>query len=153
MHQPTILADSEQFGYLDSIEASEDAYLLGRVSEDETESALPDDLDMLLSVLLAHDDEFKRLRRLSDDRRNALETDVRLVAVNVLETRIRQYATSIAEDRALLNDSRVQGRLRHAIDVRLAEKEILEETRQKLRGVAAIVDDTKDQPQAKRRRT
>lgn len=153
MHQPPIRADNEQVEYLDSVGALEDAYLLGRVSEDEANSALPDDLDMLLGVLLAPEDEYKRLQRRSDNWRNALGTDVRTVAIDVLETRMRQYATNIAEDRTLLNDSHVQGRRRYAIDVRLAEKEILEDTRQKLRGFADLLGDAEDQPQAKRRKT
>jgi len=52
-----------------------------------------------------------------------------------------------------LNDSRVKGRRRYAIDVRLAEKEILEDTRQNLLRLAGILGAAEDQPQAKRRRT
>ena len=43
----------------------------------------------------------------------------------VIRSRQNDYATSIAEDRVLLQEKEIQGRRRMAIEVRLGEKEIL----------------------------
>lgn len=132
----------------------EDAYLLGRITEDDADDILPDEIHLLVSVLLAQEDEYKRLKHLTPARKLALAADIQKLISDVLATRKSQYATSIAEDRALLRDTSVQGRLRTAIEVRLAEKEILEDARQRLSGLRdTSTHDDEAQPQSKRRRT
>lgn len=141
--------------YLEDKEALEDAYLLGRITEDDADDILPDEIHLLLSVLLAQQDEYKRLKHLTPARKLALAADIQKLIADVLVTRKGQYATSIAEDRALLRDSGIKGRLRAAIEVRLAEKEILEDARQRLAGQhgASSTHDEEGGPQSKRRRT
>lgn len=141
--------------YLEDKEALEDAYLLGRITEDDADDILPDEIHLLLSVLLAQGDEYKRLKHLAPARKLALAADIQKLIADVLVTRKSQYATSIAEDRALLRDPVIKGRLRAAIEVRLAEKEILEDARQRLAGQhgASATHDNEAGPQQKRRKT
>lgn len=51
--------------------------------------------------------------------------DMALVIKKLVSQRQNAYATSIAEDTLLLQNARVKGRLRMAIEVRLGEKQIL----------------------------
>lgn len=58
--------------------------------------------------------------------------DIAHILRKIIVTRQQDYATTLASDQALLQDSSIQGRRRMAIDVRLGEKMILKEALEEL---------------------
>lgn len=75
------------------------------------------------------------------------KSQLNLAVASVLGKAIRRrqndYATSIAEDNALLRFTKIQGRRRMAIEVRLGEKEILASSLDLIdKKVASLVEDT-----------
>lgn len=129
----------EKLAYLENKDALEEGYLLERQDSSEgtastpisvtndDQTTIPADLRLLLQTLLCKPDEYRMLRTLADIRLAALFLDTCKVFVQILQARRRQYATSVETDTALLQDTSLSGRLRAAIEVRLAEKQILEE--------------------------
>lgn len=85
---------------------------------------------------------------------------VNLAVASVLGKAIRRrqtdYATSIAEDNVLLQDTEIQGRRRMAIGLGLGEKEILASSLEFINeAVASLLEDTKiqdDRPAKKAKR-
>lgn len=74
------------------------------------------------------------------------KSQINLAVASVLGKAIRRrqngYATSIAEDNVLLQDTEIQGRRRMAIDIRLGEKEILASSLDFIdKKVASLVED------------
>jgi len=156
--------------YLDDKDALEDGYILERRSDTpaaavsldhaSNDTTIPADLRLLLQTLLSQPDEYRKLRTLPDLRLAALFLDTCRVFAQVLRARAAQYATSADADAALLRDASVTGRRRAAVEVRLAEKQILHEALQGpetivahfSRSVAPAADAGRDEAPKKRRR-
>jgi len=131
--------DALEEGYLieghddasDNSSTTLDAYT---ASQDTT---IPSDLRVLLQTILSAPTEYRKLKSLSDIRLASLFLDTCKVFVQILKARSQQYATSIETDTALLQEAATVGRQRAAIEVRLAEKQILKDAQ---KGPETIVE-------------
>lgn len=119
---------------------------------------VPDELVHLMKVLLAGPDvPFAKLHRLSDEQVVTLMGTVGGVAGGILSERLAQYATSVAEDRALLAGGELTARERMAVEVRLGEKELLVDAVGLARtwkgGLNGTPEEGEEGPSQKKRRT
>ena len=143
----------------------EDAYLLEREAGDTADekssttfSEFPDDLVLLLKTLLARKDEYKKLAVLEKKRETQLVVETAKVMAEVLKARVKEYKTSIAEDKELLQKESIQGRRRMAVEVRLGEKEVLQEAQAYASSLVlaappdAVAQNGPDEPNVKRRK-
>jgi hypothetical protein len=84
-----------------------------------------------VGVLIMTEDEFKRVLKRKSSKislpRASLDGKISEVLQYALTSRLEQYTTTIDEDRGLLKDPSLPRRKRMAIEVRLGEKEILQQ--------------------------
>ena len=88
-------------------------------------STFPDELLVLIRTLMSDGGQCSRSVSGSRPSASEISGDVAHVLRKLILTRQKDYATTLIEDQALLQDSSVGGRRRMAIEVRSGEKMIL----------------------------
>ena len=93
---------------------------------------LPDELFAFMQTMLAPPSSWKKwTKKLDEAEKASLRQQASGVLQDILLARLQQYSTSVAQDRELLI-SPMPRRQRFAVEVRLGEKSLLEETLQQL---------------------
>ena len=137
----------------------EDSYDICHSSPDGP--SIPDELLGLLYLLLLDAENLAAIEssQASMSSRSKLATAlVGQVVAMVLESRAREYSTTIEEDRALLQASNLASRHRMAIQVRLGEKVVLQKASQEAKLFQGsdkkmrLKQDSSSEPQSKKRK-
>lgn len=139
----------ERRSYLEDKDSLEDAYDILWPDNSDNMDFFPTDLSQYVKVMEADEAKWKGVAKtgICDD---ALLNKFKNVMLNVVTNRQKEYATTLAEDHKLLEDSNTTGRLRTAIEVRLGEKKILAAALERLK---KRNDETSHDPASKKQRT
>lgn len=98
----------------------------------ESQSCFPDELLVLVRSLTSAGEHSTLNVTGKDHQVSRITEDIAVTLRKVIVTRQGDYATTVAEDQALLQDTSVGGRRRTAIEIRLGEKMILKEALEEL---------------------
>ncbi|GAA5862414.1 hypothetical protein JCM3774_002508 [Rhodotorula dairenensis] len=98
----------------------------------ETDHKLPDELVSAVRAFLLTPEEYAKAQKKESPPKPKLDAQSATWARKILDHRIGEYKTSIADDETLLQDASLPLRRRMAVLVRLGEKRILQGARDKL---------------------
>ncbi|KAI0088157.1 SET domain-containing protein [Irpex rosettiformis] len=90
-----------------------------------TDCDLPQELISLTRLLLQSEAEWIKTQTKGKLPKPMVDSDLLSVAIEVLQSRLAEYPTSVQEDEALLADGTLSTNVRNAVVVRLGEKRIL----------------------------
>ena len=143
----------------------EESFVLERESGDPDETgvntfparfnAFPEELEEQINLFTASALRIQ-LRKLDKVAKQTLRAAYADVIAKAMPARLKQYATTIPEDEALLESKTTTGRLRMAIEVRLGEKRLLQEAQVLANDLVAKykqADAKSDEPKAKKQKT
>ena len=102
-----------------------------------THSAIPEELLTLIASLLSDDGHCSRNGTGNRSSRPEITREIALVLRKTILRKQEEYATTLAQDQALLRDFSIGGRYRMAVEVRLGEKLILKEAREEVETLLA----------------
>jgi SET domain-containing protein 6 len=88
-------------------------------------SDIPEEILVTVHTLLLSRAEFKRYKNAGKLPKPKFTEAVGSALRHVLESRMKEYPTTLEEDERLLGEGKLQGRERAAVEVRLGEKQIL----------------------------
>lgn len=123
---------ADRLEYLDEQGILEDGYDISRpaTNQPDLSDMLAPEMLILLATLLMPQPDFAALKRKDKLPKPKLLPPFSTLLTAVLNARIAQYPTSLAEDRAARQQ--LSGRAAMAVDVRIGEKEILQAALQDL---------------------
>ncbi|KAI0066033.1 SET domain-containing protein [Artomyces pyxidatus] len=103
----------------------------------ESNGKTPSEMIAFTRLLLISDSDWEKLKLKTRLPKPKTDMDVLSLAVDVFQTRLSDYSTTVEEDKAILSSTTEDGKLsinrRHAVSVRLGEKRVLHKALQDLR--------------------
>ncbi|EGG03367.1 uncharacterized protein MELLADRAFT_90239 [Melampsora larici-populina 98AG31] len=103
----------------------DEIFMLPTKSQREPKEILPDELVIMLRILLSTEEEFQTWKSKGKVPKPAMSEPIAQLAIQILSNRLNQYSTTIQNDQDLLKDQSLSRRKLKSIKVRLGEKLIL----------------------------